>query len=142
MSIRRLNTQGVARMTLIPSLQLCRYLVAGGTAAVVHLAVLAALVELLSIPASVATAAGFCAGCIVNYTLQYYWTFSSAMPHHVMFARYMFVTLVILAINTILFWLFYSYAGIPYLLAQAISTILVVGLNFQANRRYTFKYSG
>ena len=44
-----------------------------------------------------------------------------------------------LGVNTMIFWLLNSRAGVPYLLAQALATALVVGLNFETNRRYTFK---
>jgi putative flippase GtrA len=39
----------------------------------------------------------------------------------------------------VFFWLLYSRAGAPYLLAQALATAMVFGLNFETNRRYTFK---
>ena len=123
----------------VPARQLLRYVVAGGAATVVHLCLLAALVQLLAMPATLASAIGFCAACVVNYTIQYYWTFAAVGSHGILFARYALVTLVMLGVNTVVFWLLYSRAGAPYLLAQALATALVFGLNFETNRRYTFK---
>ncbi len=123
----------------IPARQLGRYLVAGGTATLVHLCLLAALVELLGTPATLASAIGFCIACGVNYTIQYYWTFAAVGSHGILFARYALVTIVMLGVNTVFFWLLHSRAGAPYLLAQALATAMVVGLNFETNRRYTFK---
>ena len=94
---------------------------------------------LLGMPATLASAIGFCAACAVNYTIQYYWTFAAVGSHGILFTRYALVTLVMLGVNTVFFWLLYSRAGAPYLLAQALATALVFGLNFETNRRYTFK---
>jgi hypothetical protein len=49
------------------------------------------------------------------------------------------VALVMLGVNTVFFWLLYRRAGAPYLLAQALTTALVFGLNFETNRRDIFK---
>jgi putative flippase GtrA len=52
----------------------------------------------------------------------------------------LFVTLTMLGVNTGLFWLFHVQAGLAYLLAQVFATSLVVVMNFQINRRYTFNH--
>lgn len=94
----------------------------------VHLCLLAALATLLAMPATLASAIGFRAACGVNYTIQAYWRFASVASHGILFAHYALVTLVMLGVNTVFFWLLQTHAGAPHLLALAIA--LVVGLNF------------
>lgn len=115
-----------------------RYLVSGGTGAIVHFTVLTILVELVELNPTVATSIGFVLGSIVNYTLQYHWTFDADGPHHVMFTRYAAVTATTLSINAALFWTFTNIFGIHYLIAQVMSTGMMVVVNYLINRYYTF----
>ena len=115
-----------------------RYLVSGGTAAATHFAVLIALVEAAAVEATVASAIGFVLACAVNYTLQYGFTFGSAVPHAVAGSRYAAVTSATLLVNTAIFWLLASMIGVPYVVAQVFATGVVVVLNFFINMHYTF----
>jgi putative flippase GtrA len=115
-----------------------RYLVSGSTATLVHFAVLVILVELFDVSPIVASILGFCAAIGANYTLQYYWTFQATGTHQVLFARYVTVTLVMLIVNTSLFWALNGWLQIQYLLAQAGATAIVVLLNYKINKHYTF----
>lgn len=118
-----------------------RYLMSGGIAAIVHFAILIFLVELVSVNATLASSIGFCAAVIVNYTLQYHWTFKVNETHRTVFARYAGVTATTLVINTALFWTLHERLVLPYLMAQVIVTGVVVLINFTINQRYTFAKS-
>jgi len=115
-----------------------RYLVAGGSAAVVHFIILTSLVEFGSVNPTLATSVGFILGSMVNYTLQYHWTFAADGPHHVMFTRYASVTATTLSINAGLFWTFTNVFGIYYIIAQIISTGMMVVVNYLINKHFTF----
>lgn len=115
-----------------------RYLISGGTGALVHFAILTGLVEYYHMNDTVATSIGFVIGSVVNYTLQYHWTFSADGPHHVMFTRYAGVTLITMSINAGIFWLFTHQFGIYYLYSQIIATGLMVFVNFHINKHFTF----
>lgn len=115
-----------------------RYLISGGTGAVVIFCLLSLMVEIFDTPPLVATTISFIIGSLVNYTLQYYWTFEAAGPHKVMLSRYAAVTLVTMSLNTALFWAFTEQLGIQYLIAQALSIGLIIGVNFVINKHYTF----
>lgn len=115
-----------------------RYLVGGGTGAVVIFILLALMVEIFHFPPLVATTISFVIGSLVNYTLQYYWTFKADGPHRVMLTRYALVTLVTMSLNTGLFWAFTEVLGIHYIIAQALSIGLIIGVNFFINKHYTF----
>ena len=115
-----------------------RYLISGGTGAVVIFALLSLMVEVFATPPLVATTISFVIGSLVNYTLQYYWTFEAEGPHRVMLSRYAAVTAVTMSLNTALFWAFTEQLGMHYLIAQALSIGLIIGVNFVINKHYTF----
>lgn len=115
-----------------------RYLVSGGTGAVIHFSILTALVAWLDVNPVVSTTIGFIIGSMVNYLLQYHWTFSADGPHHVMLTRYAVVTSATMLLNGQLFWLLTSQVGMHYLIAQFIVTGIIVAVNFLINKHYTF----
>lgn len=136
---RRVHTE-VKQPGALPTHQLFRYLLSGGVAAAAHLLTLTALVELFAIAPVTASGIGFCIAVIFNYSLQYHWTFGARDAHAVVFSRYLGVTLAMLGVNTALFWVFQVRLGLPYLLAQIPATGIVVVLNFNINRSFTFKF--
>ncbi len=122
----------------LPLGQMVRYGVAGSTAALTHLAVLALLVELAGCPKTLASALGFVAGTLVNYALQHRFVFRREGGHGRFFVRYAMVTAATMALNTALFALFADGLGVPYLIAQAVTIGLVASVNFLLNRHVTF----
>ena len=115
-----------------------RYLVSGTMATLLHLGVLTMLVELWSIHATLATTIGFLAASVLNYLMQYYWTFGSGGAHMIRFSRYCTVTGITMGINSGVFWVLNEGVGMPYLISQIVTTGLIVILNYEANRRFTF----
>jgi len=117
---------------------LFRYVISGAAAAGLHFLVLIGLVEVFGINPTFSSAVGFCSAIIVNYSLQYHWTFSSTTTHFKAFSRYLFVTLAMLGVNTLIFWSSITVLRMHYLVAQALAISVVFFLNFRINRRYTF----
>jgi putative flippase GtrA len=117
--------------------QIARYALVGLLAVAIHYAALIALVELAAVGKVLASVVGFCLAIPVNYYFQHRWVFRSQNRHRVALPRYQAVTAVGLAINAVAFNGGLK-VGLPYLLAQAIAIVLVVGFNFIANRVYTF----
>jgi putative flippase GtrA len=118
-----------------------RYFTSGVIATISHFAILILLVELFFINPLVATVVGFVVAIAVNYLLQYHWTFRCCGPLAYIFVRYLIVTLLMLLLNTALFWVLCYYYTIPYIVAQALVTSIVFLCNYSVNRRYTFVYS-
>jgi putative flippase GtrA len=141
-----------------------RYFISGGTAFLVHMGGLVLLMEygallipyLPPIPPSViqyippaieiktmgptvATTIAFCMASIVNYTIQYHWTFKAKGSHKRFFSRYLFVTLITLCFNAVIFWYAYERMHISYLYSQLLATAFVFVVNFIINYFYTFK---
>jgi len=122
---------------------LFRYLISGAIAATVHFGLLISLVEFLAINPTLASTIGFIAAILVNYNLQYHWTFTSDNKrlHQVVFTRYFLVTLLTLSINTLLFWTMNETMGYQYLFSQVFATGTVLIINFIVNSKYTFNYN-
>ncbi len=81
--------------------------------------------------------AGFAAGAMVNYSLNYRFTFRSGNPHYTSLPKFLAVALAGLCLNTMIMTL--ATERIHYLLSQSIATILVLGWNFLCNRYWTFR---
>ncbi|WP_428355617.1 GtrA family protein [Methyloprofundus sp.] len=136
---------------------LFRYLISGGLATAVHFGVLIALLEFqLAVPLH-ASMIGAACGFLVNYHIQFHWTFKVSGPHRRFFIRYLFVSGTMFGLNAAIFWLattpemFALLKSLPYpkqipqpkniayWYAQVIATGIVFLCNFLVNRYYTFK---
>lgn len=123
------------------SKQFLRYLVAGGSALGLHFLLMTLLIETGSSGEVAASAAGFLAGCLLNYTLQYHYTFTSNVDHQSAVLRYTVVTLAMLVLNLLIFKALLTLVGTGWVLAQLIASGIVFLGNFVINRRFTFAAS-
>ena len=120
-----------------------RYLVAGGSAAVVDLGFLYALTEgfgfhyLLS--ASLAFIVAFC----VSFFLQKFWTFQdpSVERVHAQVVLYFVIAVANLGLNTLLMFLFVEKLHLWYFGAQIIVGALLACGSFFISRHFVFKKS-
>ncbi len=116
--------------------QFMRYAGVGAIGTVGHYAVYIALVNLgLGVPSS--SAAGFVIGALINYWLNYHYTFKSEQPHRHAASKFFIVALVGLVLNTLIVFVLHRLQW-HYLLAQAMATLIVLVLNFAVNRHWTF----
>ena len=119
-------------------MQFLWYIVAGGFATAVHYAVLIALVELHDFSAAPSAALGTLCGAGVAYLLNRCITFAGSGARHVQaLPRFLAIALLGALLNGLLVWLGQQ-LGWHYLLAQALATVLVMGLTFRLNRLWTF----
>ncbi len=115
------------------------YVVAGGIATAVHYAVLIALVEFSGVSAAPAAVVGTLCGAAVSYGVNRRLAFSNSRTGHVQaLPRFTAIALLGAVLNGVLVWLGVQQFGWHYLLAQALATVLVVGLTFRLNRLWTF----
>jgi putative flippase GtrA len=110
----------------------------GVAAALFHYGTLVALVELAAIGAVPASAAGFVAGGLVSYWLNYHWTFQSSRRHQTALPSFFLIALVGLGLNTLLMAALTGGLGLQYLLAQVLTTSVLLFWHWLANRRWTF----
>ena len=115
------------------------YTVAGGIATAAHYAVLLALVEWFGFSAAPSAFVGALCGAVVAYLVNRYLTFpGSTARHGQALTRFMAIALLGAVLNGALVWLGVQHWGWHYLVAQALATVLVLGLTFQLNRSWTF----
>ncbi len=135
------------------------YVISGGLATAVHFCVLILLIEYQLTTPIQASMLGAACGFLINYHMQFHWTFNVSGSHRGFFIRYLLVSLLMFSLNAGIFWLattpelFKLLQSIPYphqpplpqpkniayWYAQIIATGIVFLCNFVSNRYYTFK---
>ena len=103
-----------------------------------HIAIYVALVEFLSVRYIYASSIGFIAAIGVNYSLQYYFVFSSSLPHSKSFLRYLLVTVLFLGVNLASLYLFISIFKWHYLASQVLVICIISICNFIINKLFTY----
>lgn len=125
-------------LQLLMAPRLVRYGFAGGLSFLTHLIVLVALVEAGDIDPVLATMCGFLASVVVSYLLQHWWVFLADVPMREAFPRFLLVTAVGLAINSLIMGLGIRVANLHYLLVQIVAFVAVPVSNYLLNRSWTF----
>jgi putative flippase GtrA len=110
----------------------------GVVAAVVHYGMLIALVELAGMRPVPATLAGYVGGGVVSYLLNRRLTYVSNRPHVEAGWRFALVAFVGFLLTGGLMQVFTSWWAIPYLLAQLVTTGIVLFWSFVAHKLWTF----
>lgn len=115
------------------------YVVAGGIATAAHYAVLLVLVEVFAFPAAPSAAFGALCGAAVSYVVNRLMTFSGTLVRHRQAVpRFVLIAVVGAALNGALVWVGVYLLSWHYLAAQALATLLVLGLTYRLNRSWTF----
>lgn len=118
--------------------QFLRFASIGAIATAVHYALLITLVRSGAATPPIATTVGFSLGALVNYLLNYRYTFESDKPHLDALPKFITTALCGAALNYLV-----VRAGIAlgqhYLIAQLGATALVLLWNFWVNRLWTFR---
>lgn len=115
------------------------YTLAGGTATAAHYAVLLVLVEVFAMSPAVAAALGALCGAAVSYLINRQITFPGTAVHHQQaIPRFLLVAVTGAVLNGGLVWAGVHMLGWHYLAAQAVATLVVLGLTYRLNRFWTF----
>ncbi|OWW19320.1 GtrA family protein [Noviherbaspirillum denitrificans] len=119
--------------------QFVRFFGVGVVSAIGHYGLLITLVQGFGVDSVGASAAGALLGAVINYTLNYHFTFRSNKRHRESAAKFAVVATIGLLLNTLLMWLGVDVLHIHYLLAQVLTTLLLLLWSFSANRWWTFR---
>ncbi len=119
--------------------RLIRYGVSGGASAATHFGVGLLLAEGLHVRPVLASSAGFLASIAVSYALQHAWVFRSSAGHAVAGGRFLTVTAIAFALNTVILWLGTEVLPGPYPVVQASALIAIPVVNYSINSRWTFR---
>lgn len=122
--------------------QFVTYAAVGLIGTIAHYIILISLVELLDIPPVIATTSGFITGALINYVLNYKYTFRSQNKHLDTFSK--FITTAILGgtINSMIMYIGTLITMANYIVVQILATGIVLLLNFFINKHWTFAYKG
>lgn len=110
----------------------------GAIGTMAHYVLLVMLVEVLGANAVAASTAGATLGAVVNYLLNRRYTFRSKKRHREALTKFFIIAASGLALNASFMLVFVKILSLYYLLAQVLSTGLVLVWNFVGNRFWTF----
>ena len=115
------------------------YALAGGAATAVHYAVLLVLVEIFDLSPALAAVCGALCGAAAGYVINRQLAFSgTSVGHQQALPRFLLIAAVGAALNGALVWAGVYLVEWHYLAAQAVATVLVLGLTYRLNRSWTF----
>lgn len=120
-----------------------KYLISGGSAAVVNLTSLLLLVELLHVHYILGSILAFFLGFVASFVFQKFFTFGDTVMHmvHRQLILYLGIALGNLFLNTFLVYIFVDVFHVWYLLSQAIASILIAITSFVLYRKFVFTRS-
>jgi putative flippase GtrA len=120
-------------------MQFFRFASVGAIGTLAHYVLLVMLVEMLRTNEVAASTAGATLGALVNYLLNRRYTFRSKKRHGEALTKFLIIAALGLTLNSLLMLIFVEILNIYYLLAQVLSTGLVLIWNFLGNRFWTFR---
>lgn len=117
--------------------RIIRFLISGGSAATVDIAVLWILEEKFDMWYLTASVLAFLVAFLVSFFLQKFWTFRDANKEgmHRQMVVYFTVSVINLCLNTLLMYVFVDWFGIWYILSQVIVSLMIACMSFFIYRR-------
>jgi putative flippase GtrA len=119
--------------------QLTAFAGVGIVAAIVHYGLLIGLVELGGCAAVTATLVGYVGGGIVSYLLNRRHTYRSDRPHEEAGWRFAVVAGIGFGLTWISMTALHGRLGVQYVLAQVVTTLIVMAWSFVAHKLWTFR---
>ena len=120
------------------ALQFSKFMLVGGVSTALHYMVLIALVSLLNAGPVTGSAVGYICGGILNYLLNYKYTFTSSKSHSETVYKFTIVATVGFFLNSGLMQVLTTFTGLHYIVSQITTTAICLVWNFYANRYWTF----
>ena len=123
------------------SVQVFRYIFAGGAAYAVDYISLITLTEVFGIYYLVSAAIAFLLGTAVSYFMNVGWVFNKRTfdSRHVEISIFLIIGVIGLFLNQWSIWFFTEKVGFFYLYSKIIATIIVVLVNFFARKYILFR---
>lgn len=112
---------------LIKYSKVLKYLISGGSAAVVNLTVLYVSTDIFHVWYIASSVLASIIAFFVSFFLQKFWTFNNASVDLIkkQLALYVLVAIINLVLNTLLMYLFVEFGQLHYLLAQIVTSGLI-----------------
>ena len=118
--------------------QLMRFALAGGVGTIAHYLLLVSLVRAFGTGPVIASSFGAFIGALINYTLNYKYTFMSQKPHRESISRFLTVAVFGFILNAAVLSAAISQLGMHYIAGQIVAKGVVFIGSFTINRSWTF----
>lgn len=119
--------------------QISKYLVVGGTAAIIDFGLLYFLTDGLHIYYLISATISFVIAAIYNYSLNRIWTFKSSGSRTKQVPIFFMVAILGVLFNNTIMYLGVEKVGLYYLLAKVFAAAVVTIWNFFGNKYLTFR---
>ena len=120
--------------------RLVSFIGVGAVATLVQYCILVFSVEILGLKPFLGSSIGFAISAVLNYWLNYHFTFRSQNSHVGAATRFALVALAGLILNALAMVLLARVPRLPYVAAQVIATVVVLAWNFLGNSLWTFAH--
>ena len=107
-----------------------------------HYTTLIVLVQFWAVDPVFASSFGFVVGAIVNYILNYHFTFQSDKRHAEALTKFLIVATIGAGINGVIMYIGIENTSINYMIVQIFATAVVLLWNFVVNKLWTFAHHG
>ncbi len=105
-----------------------------------HYTVLIVLVQFWAVDPVIASSLGFVVGAVINYILNYHFTFQSDKQHAEALTKFLIVAAVGAGINGLIMYYGVENTNINYMVVQVFATLVVLMWNFVVNKLWTFAH--
>ena len=105
-----------------------------------HYTTLIVLVQFWAVDPVFASTFGFVVGAVVNYILNYHFTFRSDKRHAEALTKFLIVATIGAGINGLIMYYGVENTNIHYLIVQIFATLVVLFWNFVVNKLWTFAH--
>lgn len=121
--------------------QIFRFLLSGGISFSTDIILLYLFTDIFGVWYLMSAAIAFILAFFVSFTLMKFWTFgdSSRDGMRTQMGAYFLVAVINLVLNTLLVYVFVEMAGLHYLLAQVVASLLIAIESFFVYQRFIFK---
>jgi putative flippase GtrA len=119
--------------------QFLKFAGVGAFSTIVQYLILIILTESSLTGPVLASAIGYIGSGVLNYLLNYHYTFNSDAGHRSASLKFVTVSTLGLGLNVFLMFAGVHLMGLHYLLCQLLATCIVLLWNFYANRWWTFR---
>jgi len=107
-----------------------------------HYTTLIVLVQFWAVDPVFASSFGFVVGAMINYILNYHFTFQSDKRHAEALTKFLIVATIGAGINGSIMYIGVENTNINYLVVQIFATCVVLLWNFVVNKLWTFAHHG
>ncbi len=119
--------------------QFALFSIVGLFSAIGHYGTLIGLRELVGIEPVTASLAGYLVGGTISYVLNYRFTFRSTKEHREALTKFLGVAAVGFVLNGVLMAAFTGPGKLHYLIAQILTTLVILLWSYSSNRYWTFR---